>query len=43
MSQPRTTSERSDAIPLIIHWLQELKLTKILDEALPDPMGIAKD
>ncbi len=39
MSQPRTTSERSDDIPLIIYWLLQLKLHEMLDEALPSPHG----
>ncbi len=39
MSQPRTTSERSDDIPLIIYWLLQLKLPEVLDEALPSPHG----
>ena len=38
-SQPRTTSERSDDIPLIIYWLLQLKLPKVLDEVLPEPHG----
>ena len=38
-SQPRTTSERSDDIPLIIYWLLQLKLHQVLDEALPSPHG----
>ena len=37
--QPRTTSERSDDIPLIIHWLLQLNLCEILDAALPSPHG----
>ena len=37
MSQPCTTSERSDDIPLIIYWLLKLKLPEMLDEALPSP------
>ena len=39
MSQTRTSSERSDDIPLIIYWLRELKLPELLDEALPSPHG----
>ena len=39
MSQPRTTSERSDDIPLIIYWLLQLKLPEVLDEVLPEPHG----
>ena len=39
MSQPCTTSERSDDIPLIIYWLRQLKLAEVLDEALPSPHG----
>ena len=39
LSQPRTTSERSDDIPLIIYWLLQLKLPEVLDEALPSPHG----
>ncbi len=39
ISQPRTTSERSDDIPLIIYWLLQLKLHEVLDEALPSPHG----
>ena len=38
-SQPRTTSERSDDIPLIIYWLLQLKLHEVLDEALPSYRG----
>ena len=38
-SQPRTTSERSDDIPVIIYWLIELKLHLLLDEALPSAHG----
>ena len=38
-SQPRTTSERSDDIPLIIYWLLQLKLQEVIDEALPAPHG----
>ena len=38
-SQPRTTSERSDDIPLIIYWLLQLKLPEVLDEVLPEPHG----
>ena len=37
--QPHTTSERSDDIPLILHWLMQLKLPEVLDEALPSPHG----
>ena len=37
--QPRTTSERSDDIPVIIYWLLQLKLPEILDAALPSPHG----
>ena len=39
MSQPRTTSERSDDIPLIIYWLLQLKLHYLIDDALPAPHG----
>ena len=39
MSQPRTTSERSDDIPLIIYWLRQLKLPEVLDKSLPLPHG----
>ena len=39
MSQPRTTSERSDDISLMIYWLRQLKLAEVLDEALPSPHG----
>jgi hypothetical protein len=35
MSQPHTTVERTDDIPLIIHWLLQLKLPEVLDDALP--------
>ena len=38
-SQPRTTSERSDDIPVIIYWLFQLNLDLLLDEALPSPHG----
>ena len=38
-SQSRTTSERSDDIPLIIYWLLQLKLSEVLDEVLPKPHG----
>ncbi len=38
-SQPCTTSERSDDIPLIIYWLLQLKLAEVIDEALPSPHG----
>jgi hypothetical protein len=38
-SQPLTTSERSDDIPVIIYWLIQLKLYLLLDEALPSPHG----
>lgn len=37
--QPRTTSERSDDIPLIIYRLLELNLPDIVDEALPSTHG----
>ena len=37
--QPHTTSERSDDIPLILHWLMQMKLPEVLDEALPSPHG----
>lgn len=37
--QPRTTSERSDDIPVIIYWLLQLNLSDILDAALPSPHG----
>ncbi|MGK7914251.1 MAG: IS1634 family transposase [Prochloraceae cyanobacterium] len=38
-SQPRTTSERSDDIPLIIYWLLQLKWHEVIDDALPAPHG----
>ena len=38
-SQPQTTSERSDDIPLIIYWLLQLKLPDVIDEVLPSPHG----
>ena len=38
-SQPHTTSERSDDIPVIIYWLIQLKLHQVLDEALPSAHG----
>ncbi len=38
-SQTSTSSERSDDIPVIIHWLLQLKLPELLDEALPLPHG----
>lgn len=38
-SQPNTTSERSDDIPVIIHWLLQLKLAEVIDEALASPHG----
>lgn len=38
-SLPQTTSERTDDIPLIPHWLLQLKLSEVLDAALPTPHG----
>lgn len=38
-SQARTTSERSDDIPLIVCTLLSLNLSEILDQALPSPHG----
>ena len=35
----RTISERSDDLPILIHWLMELELAKIVDEELPQPHG----
>ena len=37
--QPRTTSEGSDDIPVVIYWLLQLNLPDILDAALPSPHG----
>ena len=34
-----TTSERSDDIPVLIYWLTQLDIAKIMDEALPKPHG----
>lgn len=39
---PGTTSERSDDIPLIIHWLEQLQLSTVVDAALPSPHGNRK-
>ena len=35
----RTTSERSDDIPVLIYWLTQLDIANIMDEALPKPHG----
>ena len=32
-------SERSDDIPLIIHWLTEMRIVELIDENLPTPHG----
>lgn len=37
--QPRTTSERSDDIPVILYCLLQLELHDLLDAALPSPHG----
>lgn len=37
--QSRTTSERSDDIPLILHRLEQLQLAEVIDAALPSPHG----
>lgn len=37
--QPRTTSERSDDIPVILYGLLQLHLPDLLDAALPSPHG----
>jgi transposase len=41
MSTPpsRTTSERSDDIPLLLHQLQQLQLAEVIDAHLPSPHG----
>ena len=39
---PRVTSERVDDIPLILHWLGEMKVAEVLDQALPKPHGNRK-
>ena len=33
------SSERSDDIPLIIHWLTEMRIVELIDENLPVPHG----
>lgn len=38
-SHPRTTSERSDDIPLLLHQLQQLQLAEVIDAHLPSPHG----
>ena len=35
----RTIVERSDDIPLLIHWLQQLELAQLLDRELPPAHG----
>ncbi|MGD1943211.1 MAG: hypothetical protein ACFB0G_18100, partial [Leptolyngbyaceae cyanobacterium] len=37
--QSRTTSERSDDIPLLLHQLQQLQLAEVIDAHLPSPHG----
>ncbi|MEM8808030.1 MAG: hypothetical protein AAGF01_18570 [Cyanobacteria bacterium P01_G01_bin.38] len=37
--QSRTTSERSDDIPSILHQLEQMQLAKVIDAALPSPHG----
>ncbi len=39
MPQSRTTSERSDDIPLLLHQLQELQIAELIDAQLPAPHG----
>ena len=39
---PRVTSERVDDIPLILHWLEEMKVAEVLDQVLPKPHGNRK-
>ena len=39
VSQSRTTSERSDDIPLLLHQLQQLELAETIDAQLPSPHG----
>ena len=33
------SSERSDDIPLIIHWLTQMRIVELIDENLPVPHG----
>lgn len=37
--QARTTSERSDDIPLLLHQLQQLQIAEVIDAQLPSPHG----
>ena len=37
--QARTTSERSDDIPLLLHQLQQLQIAEVIDTQLPAPHG----
>ncbi len=34
-----TESERVDDIPLIIHWLKQMQIEKLIDQELPLPHG----
>jgi hypothetical protein len=35
LSVAQTTSERVDDLPLILHWLKEMRVAEILDQMLP--------
>jgi hypothetical protein len=34
-----TQSERADDLPVIIHWLKQMEIEKLIDQELPPPHG----
>ena len=34
-----TESERADDLPVIIHWLKQLEIEKLIDQEFPSPHG----
>ena len=39
MGRFKTTSERIDNLPLLLHWLRQMQVARIIDRVLPPVLG----